>query len=185
MHPGFSSINIIPPRKRPVWRYAGLYVSAERRRWPHCSAQIIIAVARPLAAAARHLILIPVQGLNVQVGADRLEQLLRVMLEQILHFVVGRHLPVVFVAINRQPGSGMYFATGGSGSGFFRCIAEKPAAAVLETTDGGEDGEGEKEEGGDGGDHRHRGNIIIREAPSWNSEHSKSMDQITIKTPNP
>ena len=55
----------------------------------------------------------------------------------------------------------------------------------METTDCGEDGEGEKEEGGDGGDHRHRGNIVIRQAPSWNSEYSKSMDQITIKTPNP
>jgi hypothetical protein len=127
-----------------------------------------------------------VQGLNVQVGVDRLEQLLRVVLEQILHFVVGRrHLPVVFVAINWQPGSGMYFATIGSGSGFFRFVAEKPAAAVLETTNGGEDGKGEKEEGGDGGDHRHRGHIIIREASSWNCEYSKSMEQIAIKTPNP
>jgi hypothetical protein len=110
-----------------------------------------------------------VQGLNVQVGVDRLEQLLRVMLEQILHFVVGRrHLPVVFVSINWQPGSGLYFATNGSATGFFRLVAEK--AAALETAYGGQDGEGEKEERGDGGDHRHRGHIIVRQAPSWNSE---------------
>jgi hypothetical protein len=189
MHPGFSSINLIPPCIAPRHSAYGappVYVSAERPRWPPSSAQIIIAVARPLTTTARHLILIPVQGLNVQVGADRLEQLLRVVLEKILHFVVGRrHLPVVFVAINRQPGSGMHFAIGGSGSGFFRLVAEKAAAAMLETADGGEDGEGEKEEGGDGGDHRHRGNIFIRQAPSWNCEYSKSMDQITIKTPNP
>ncbi len=126
------------------------------------------------------------QGLNVQVGIDRLEQLLRVVLEQILHFVVGRrHLPVVFVSINRQPGGGMHFATGGSGSGFFRLVAEKLAAAALETAYGGEDGEGEKEERGDGGDHRHRGHIVIRQAPSWNCECNESIDQITIKTPNP
>ena len=137
-------------------------------RGPHNVTQIVVAVAGALAM--RHLVLIVVQGLYVEVRIDAcalLQQLLRVVLQQVLH-LVGGNLNVVFAT-----DIWCHFVVGFLRLGVVVGAEKTSSAAALETANGGQDGESEQEKSGDGDHNRHRCQLFLSHAQSCEKQQLK------------